>query len=134
MMSIAEALGVCFLVSLYPCPGFQPKRAVAACGGRVVAMVLEGTTLDKIISQASVENAVKVAMASGCSTNAIIHLIAIARRAGLELGLDDLTACRRKYLYWQISGQQGYLSDGRFLLCWRPASLAKAIATSWIFL
>ena len=90
MMSIAEALGVCFSgSSAIPAPDSNHKRMAAACGRRAVAMVLEGTTLDKIISQASVENAVKVAMASGCSTNAIIHLIAIARRAGLELGLDD---------------------------------------------
>ena len=90
MMSIAEALGVCFSgSSAIPAPDSNHKRMAAACGERAVAMVLEGITLDKIISQASVENAVKVAMASGCSTNAIIHLIAIARRAGLELGLDD---------------------------------------------
>jgi len=90
MMSIAEALGVCFSgSSAIPAPDSNHKRMAAACGRRAVAMVLEGITLDKIISQASVENAVKVAMASGCSTNAIIHLIAIARRAGLELGLDD---------------------------------------------
>ena len=90
MMSIAEALGVCFSgASAIPAPDSNHKRMAAACGRRAVAMVLEGITLDKIISQASVENAVKVAMASGCSTNAIIHLIAIARRAGLELGLDD---------------------------------------------
>ncbi|MEK9728349.1 MAG: L-arabinonate dehydratase [Alphaproteobacteria bacterium] len=90
MMSIAEALGVCFSgASAIPAPDSNHKRMAAACGRRAVAMVLEGITLDKIISQASVENTVKVAMASGCSTNAIIHLIAIARRAGLELGLDD---------------------------------------------
>ena len=90
MMSIAEGLGVCFSgSSAIPAPDSNHKRMSAACGRRAVQMVLEGQTLDKIISQASVENAVKVAMASGCSTNAIIHLIAIARRAGLELGLDD---------------------------------------------
>ncbi|MGC6474712.1 MAG: L-arabinonate dehydratase [Candidatus Puniceispirillaceae bacterium] len=90
MMSIAEGLGVCFSgSSAIPAPDSNHKRMAAACGRRAVELVLEDLTLDKIISQASVENAVKVAMASGCSTNAIIHLIAIARRAGLELGLDD---------------------------------------------
>ena len=39
---------------------------------------------------AAVENAVTVAMATGCSTNAIIHVIAMARRAGIPLKLDDL--------------------------------------------
>ena len=90
MMSIAEGLGVCFSgSSAIPAPDSNHKRMAAACGRRAVELVLEDLTLDKIISQASVENAVKVAMASGCSTNAIIHLIAIARRAGLDLGLDD---------------------------------------------
>jgi dihydroxy-acid dehydratase len=90
MMSIAEGLGVCFSgSSAIPAPDSNHKRMAAACGRRAVELVLEDLTLDKIISQASVENAVKVAMASGCSTNAIIHLIAIARRAGLKLGLDD---------------------------------------------
>ena len=90
MMSIAEGLGVCFSSSsAIPAPDSNHKRMAAACGRRAVELVLEDLTLDKIITQASVENAVKVAMASGCSTNAIIHLIAIARRAGLELGLDD---------------------------------------------
>ena len=42
------------------------------------------------MSKKSVDNAVTVAMALGCSTNAIIHLIAMARRAGIELTMDDL--------------------------------------------
>jgi len=47
-------------------------------------------TPDKVITLAAVNNAVTVAMATGCSTNAIIHLIAMARRAGVPLELDDL--------------------------------------------
>ena len=42
------------------------------------------------MTPASTRNAVTVAMATGCSTNAIIHLIAMARRAGVDLTLDDL--------------------------------------------
>ncbi len=53
-------------------------------------MVWQDLTPDKILSPASVKNAVTATMAMGCSTNAIIHLIAMARRAGLALGLDDL--------------------------------------------
>ena len=53
-------------------------------------MVWEDLTPDRIITPAAVENAVTVAMATGCSTNAIIHLIAMARRAGIPLELDDL--------------------------------------------
>ena len=64
----------------------------AACGRRAVEMVWEDLTPDKIITPVSTRNAVTVAMATGCSTNAIIHLIAMARRAGVPLELDDLDA------------------------------------------
>jgi len=53
-------------------------------------MVWEDLTPDKIITEASTRNAVTVAMATGCSTNAIIHLIAMARRGGVDLKLEDL--------------------------------------------
>ena len=53
-------------------------------------MVWEDLTPDQVVTPAAVENAVTVAMATGCSTNAIIHLIAMARRAGVPLELDDL--------------------------------------------
>ena len=62
----------------------------AACGRRIVDMVWEDLTPDQIMTPASTRNAVTVAMATGCSTNAIIHLIAMARRAGVDLTLDDL--------------------------------------------
>ncbi len=90
MTAIAEALGVCLSgSSSIPAPDANHKRMAAACGRRVVDLVFEDIKLTDIITPAIVENAVKVAMASGCSTNAIIHLIAIARRAGVDLGLDD---------------------------------------------
>ena len=90
MTAIAEGLGMCFSgSSSLPAPDSNHKRMAAACGRRAVELVYEDITPVKIITAPAVENAVKVAMASGCSTNAIIHLIAIARRAGVSLGLDD---------------------------------------------
>ena len=90
MTAIAEALGVCFSgSSSIPAADSNHKRMSAACGRRAVELVLGNITLDQLITKASVENAVKAAMASGCSTNAIIHLIAIARRAGVGLDLDE---------------------------------------------
>ena len=53
-------------------------------------MVWEDLAPARIVTSAAIENAAKVAMATGCSTNAVIHLIAIARRAGIDLTLDDL--------------------------------------------
>ncbi len=66
------------------------------CGRRIVDMVWEGMTPDLLVTDAAVRNAAIVAMATGCSTNAVIHLIAIARRANIELGLDDLDALGRE--------------------------------------
>ena len=96
MMSIADAWGLTLPgASSIPAPDAAHKRMAAACGRRVVEMVWEDLTPDKIITEASTRNAVTVAMATGCSTNAIIHLIAMARRAGVDLGLDDLDAIGR---------------------------------------
>lgn len=91
MMSIADGWGLTLPgASSIPAPDAGHKRMAAACGRRVVDMVWEDMTPDKIMTPASTRNAVTVAMATGCSTNAIIHLIAMARRAGVPLGLDDL--------------------------------------------
>lgn len=91
MTAIAEGFGLCLPgASSIPAPDANHQRMSASCGRRIVDMVWEDLTPDKIITPASTENAVTVAMATGCSTNAIIHLIAMARRAGVPLTLDDL--------------------------------------------
>ena len=91
MMSIADAWGLTLPgASSIPAPDAGHKRMAAACGRRAVEVVWEDLTPDKIITWESTRNAVTVAMATGCSTNAIIHLIAMARRAGVELTLDHL--------------------------------------------
>ena len=91
MMSIAEGFGLTLPgASSIPAPDANHKRMAAACGRRAVDMVWEDLTPDKIITGQSTRNATVVAMATGCSTNAIIHLIAMARRAGVDWGLDDL--------------------------------------------
>jgi dihydroxy-acid dehydratase len=59
----------------------------AAAGRRAVDMVWEDLTPDKILTPAAVDNAIRVHMALGGSTNAIIHVIAMARRAGLTLDM-----------------------------------------------
>ena len=91
MMSIADGWGLTLPgASTIPAPDAGHKRMSAACGRRIVDMVWEDLTPDQIMTPASTRNAVTVAMATGCSTNAIIHLIAMARRAGVDLTLDDL--------------------------------------------
>ena len=91
MMSIAEGFGLTLPgASSIPAPDAGHKRMAAACGRRAVEMVWEDLTPDRIITWESTRNAVTVAMATGCSTNAIIHLIAMARRAGVPLTLEHL--------------------------------------------
>ncbi|MBT8417978.1 MAG: dihydroxy-acid dehydratase [Silicimonas sp.] len=96
MMSIAEGFGLTLPgASSIPAPDAAHKRMAGACGRRIVEMVWDDLTPDKVITPAATRNASVVAMATGCSTNAIIHLIAMARRAGIDWGLDDLDAVGR---------------------------------------
>ncbi len=96
MTAIAEALGLCLPgASSIPAADANHKRMAAACGRRIVDMVWEDLTPDRILTAAAIRNAAVVAMATGCSTNAVVHLIAIARRAGVALDLDDLDALGR---------------------------------------
>ena len=91
MMSIADGWGLTLPgASSIPAPDASHKRMATDCGRRIVDMIWEDLTPNQIINEASTRNAVTVAMATGCSTNAIIHLIAMARRAGINLTLDQL--------------------------------------------
>jgi dihydroxy-acid dehydratase len=96
MTAIAEAMGLSLPgASSIPAADAGHKRMSAACGRRIVDMVWEDLTPDKIITPAAVKNAATVAMATGCSTNAVVHLLAMTRRAGVALDLDDLDALGR---------------------------------------
>lgn len=91
MTAIAEALGMSLSgASSIPAADMNHVRMGSKSGSRIVEMVWEGLVPKKIIDERAVKNAVTTAMATGCSTNAAIHLIAIARRAGVKLTLADL--------------------------------------------
>jgi dihydroxy-acid dehydratase len=91
MTAIAEAIGLCLPgASSIPAADSNHIRMSANVGKRIVDMVWEDLKPSNIITEKSIDNAVTVAMAMGCSTNAIIHLIAMARRAGIYLTMDDL--------------------------------------------
>ena len=80
MTAIAEALGFCLPgASSIPAADSNHIRMSANVGKRIVDMVWEDLKPSNILNSKSVENAVAVAMAMGCSTNAIIHLIAICQ-------------------------------------------------------
>jgi dihydroxy-acid dehydratase len=96
MTAIAESMGLTLPgASSIPAADANHIRMSTRCGRRAVEMVFEDLTPDKIITRESVDNAVAVAMATGCSTNAVVHLIAMARRAGVHLTLDDLDKAGR---------------------------------------
>ena len=88
MTSLAEAMGMT-LTGCASIPAADSRRNEIAerSGARIVAMVRENLTPDKIITRKSIENAIRVNMAIGGSTNAIIHLKAVAGRLGIDLPL-----------------------------------------------
>lgn len=97
MTAIAEAAGwVLPGGSSMPAADSGHIRLCSESGRRIVEMVWEDLKPSRMLTRASYLNAIAVAMAMGCSTNAIIHLIAMARRAGLDIGLDDFEAASRK--------------------------------------
>ncbi|WP_295848593.1 L-arabinonate dehydratase [Tardiphaga sp.] len=97
MTAIAESIGMTLPgASSIPAADAGHIRMASECGRRIVEMVWEDLTPDKIQTRKAFENAIVVAMAMGCSTNAIIHLIAQARRAGQDIGLDDFELASRK--------------------------------------
>jgi dihydroxy-acid dehydratase len=90
MTAIAEALGLTLPgASSIPAADSGHIRMSTACGRRIVDMIWEDLTPDRIQTRAAFGNAIAVAMAMGCSTNAIIHVIAQARRAGHDVSLAD---------------------------------------------
>lgn len=91
MTAIADALGITLPgASSIPAVDSEHQRMSAACGRRIVEMVSEDLTPNLILTGAAFRNAAIVAMATGCSTNAVVHLIAMARRAGVPMTLDEL--------------------------------------------
>jgi dihydroxy-acid dehydratase len=88
MTAIAETLGMTLPgASSIPAVDANHQRMATACGRRIVEMVWEDLKPRDILTEASFENAITADMAIGGSTNAIIHLVAMAGRAGFKLEL-----------------------------------------------
>jgi dihydroxy-acid dehydratase len=114
MTAIAEAIGMTLPgASSIPAADANHIRMCAESGRRIVEMIWEDLTPVKIQTRAAFENAIRVAMAMGCSTNAIIHVIAQARRAGVEIGLDDFEAAAHVPVIANVrpSGEQYLMED-----------------------
>jgi dihydroxy-acid dehydratase len=97
MTSLAEALGMTLPGSAnIPAPDSR-RMAIAELSGRaVVGMIEPGLKPSRILTRAAFENAITVLMALGGSTNAVIHLIAIAGRLGIRLTLEDFDRISRR--------------------------------------
>ena len=96
MTAIAESIGMTLPgASSIPAADAGHIRMCSEAGRRIVSMVWEDLVPSRIQTRPAYENAIAVAMAMGCSTNAIIHLIAMARRAGNDIGLEDFDAASR---------------------------------------
>ena len=90
MASMVEALGVGMPTNA-AIPAADSRRYVLAhmAGRRIVEMVRENLKLSKILTRKAFENAIRVNAAIGGSTNAIVHLLALAGRVGIKLELED---------------------------------------------
>ena len=96
MSAIAEALGFTLPgASSIPAVISEHFRMSTACGRRAVGLAWENLKPTDLLSRESFENAITVDMAVGGSTNAIVHIIAMARRAGFDISLEDFDRISR---------------------------------------
>ena len=97
MTSAAEALGLTLPgAASIPAPDSRHAQMATLTGKRIVEMVWEDLKIRDIVDARAIDNAVTTVLALGGSTNAIVHLIAIARRAGVALDLDRFDALARR--------------------------------------
>ncbi len=93
MTSMVEALGLTLPgASSIPAMDSAHTRMATSCGERIVEMVWQDLKPSHVVTRGSFQNALAVQMALGGSTNAAVHVIAMAGRLGIELSLDDLDA------------------------------------------
>ncbi|MEM9364632.1 MAG: IlvD/Edd family dehydratase [Planctomycetota bacterium] len=96
MACVTEAMGLSLSgAATVPAVMADHSRLAAATGRHAVAMAWDGPRPSEIVTRKAIENGVMTSLAIGGSTNAIVHLIAIAGRAGISLTLDDFDALSR---------------------------------------
>jgi len=112
MASMVEALGI-GMPDNAAIPAVDSRRGVLAqlAGRRIVQLVNEDVRMSQILTKQAFENAIRVNGAIGGSTNAVIHLIAVAQRLGVDLGLDDWDRLGR-----DIPTIVDLMPSGRFLM------------------
>ncbi len=96
MTALTEALGFTLPgASSIPAVDSGHPRMAADCGARIVEMVWQNLVPSTIATREAFENAIAVDMGIGGSTNAIIHLVALAARLGIKISLEDFDAISR---------------------------------------
>ena len=97
MALVSEALGMSLPGSAaWPAPDGRRLALAEAAGARAVAMATAGPTPEQVLTRPAFENAITALMAAGASTNAVIHLLALAGRVGVPLSLDDFEAVSQR--------------------------------------
>jgi dihydroxy-acid dehydratase len=112
MASMVEALGI-GMPDNAAIPAVDSRRSVLAqmAGRRIVKLVEEDVRMSQILTKKAFENAIRVNGAIGGSTNAVIHLIAVAQRLGVDLSLDDWDRLGR-----DVPTIVDLMPSGRFLM------------------
>jgi len=127
MTSAAEALGLTLPgMASVPAVDSAHYRMAAATGRRIVAMVWADLTPSQILTREAFEDAVAAVFALGGSTNALIHLIAMAGRAGVDLTLEDFDAISRRVPWLANIRPSGkYLMEDFYYAGGLPALLGR---------
>jgi dihydroxy-acid dehydratase len=97
MACLTETMGMSLPGCATALAGMSKKRHIAyASGQRVVELVRRGVTARKILTKAAFANAIRVDLALGGSSNSVLHLLAIAREAGVDLPLSEFDRLSRE--------------------------------------
>jgi dihydroxy-acid dehydratase len=130
MTAIAEALGLALPGSTsIPAMDAAHPRMATSCGERIVQMIWDDLTPQRILTRGAFLNAAAVQMALGGSTNAAVHIIAMARRAGVALTLDDLDAvARRVPVLADLFPSGGHLMEDFYYAGGLPALMQRIAA------
>ena len=129
MAAAAEALGMTLPgASSLPAADSRHARMASACGRRIVEMVWEDLRPVDVLTREAFDNAITVVLALGGSTNAVIHLIAMAGRAGVRLDLNRFDALsRRTPLLANVRPAGQYLMEDFYYAGGLPALMARLL-------
>jgi len=127
MTSLAEALGMTLPgCANIPAPDSRRLAIAELSGRRIVEMIEPGLTPSRLMTREAFENAITVLMALGGSTNAVVHLIAIAGRLGIRLTLDDFDRIsRRTACLVNVKPSGEYLMEDLFHAGGVPAVMSR---------